>query len=311
MMSKYFTKAERFKGCIIGGAIGDAFGSAYENLNVSKVHDDTFYLFAKPKNREEIKEWQITDDTQLTLATIEGMIIDEEINPEKLAQNFLKFYKERKLKGLGASTLKALRELEVGGHWALVGRKGEYAAGNGAAMRIAPLVFSEKLTKRKLRDICYITHQNEEAYIGALCIVNSIQAIFNKNWSGEENLIEILIPQIPDTRVRDRLMEIKDMKNLMEVGELGNDGYVVNSVPLAIAAANQIKEKGMSEIFNDLIKIGGDTDTNCSMAGQIMGTLIGINGIPKDLQDKLMILNEYTWINRMIEEFISKQNWAV
>ena len=35
------TKAERFEGCIIGGAIGDAWGSGFENL--IQEADDTFY----------------------------------------------------------------------------------------------------------------------------------------------------------------------------------------------------------------------------------------------------------------------------
>ena len=64
------TRAERFEGCIIGGAIGDAFGSGYENINAE--NEDIFYPFGKPEKREPI--WQITDDTQLTLATIEVMI---------------------------------------------------------------------------------------------------------------------------------------------------------------------------------------------------------------------------------------------
>lgn len=300
-MPKSLTKADQFRGCIIGGAIGDALGSGYENL-ASENDDAIFYLSAKPK--KELPTWEITDDTQLTLATIEAMIGNENIDPKTVAATFLKYYKSRKLRGLGASTLKALRELEVGGHWALVGRKGEYAAGNGAAMRVAPLAFNENLTRSELRDICWITHQNDEAYTGALCVINSLQAILNKSWTGKENLIEILIPTLPDTRVRDRLIEIKDIKDLSEVGEFGNDGYVVHSVPLAIAAANTINYKSMEEIFEILIDIGGDTDTNCSITGQIIGCLIGESQIPLILKKELMELREYQWIEKTIEEFI-------
>lgn len=315
-MNKILTKTDRFKGCIIGGAIGDAYGSGYENLKSgdNKQDGEIFYLFTQSSNKpkEKSPNWQITDDTQLTLATIEAMILSKNLNPKTFADNYLKLYKQRKLKGLGASTLKALRELEVGGHWSLVGRKGEYAAGNGAAMRIAPLAFSEALTRRKLKDICSITHQNDEAYVGCLCVINSIKAILNGTWQGKENLIEILVAQTPDTRTRDRLIEIKKLRksrNLKEIGKLGNDGYVVNSVPLAIAAANQIDAKDIDEIFKELIEIGGDTDTNCSIAGQIIGSLIGINGIPIKMKDKLSKLQEYKWINRTVDKFIEDQEW--
>jgi len=297
------TKAERFEGCIIAGAIGDAFGSGYENLR--NETEDAIYLFGKPEIQEPI--WQITDDTQLTLATIEAMIEDTEINPESIAKHILKFYKEKKLTGLGASTLKAITELDFGGHWSQVGRKGEYAAGNGAAMRIAPLAFVEDLLYSRIREICIITHNNDEAYIGAKCIIIAIREILSGNWNGETNLIEMVFEQIPDTRVRDRLIEIKDIKSIEEIGLKGNDGYVVNSVPLAIAAANIVNEIGIEEMFNRLIKIGGDTDTNCSLAGQIAGTLLGRKNIPIVLKKKLKSISEFDWIDATIKNLINTE----
>ncbi|MTB53974.1 ADP-ribosylglycohydrolase family protein [Lewinella sp. W8] len=299
------TKAERFTGCIIGGAIGDAFGSGYENA--VNTEEDAFYLFGKPEDVEP--KWRITDDTQLTLATIEAMINDKKVNPELIANQFLKYYKQGKLSGLGASTLKALRELNFGGHWSQVGRVGEYAAGNGAAMRIAPLAFREGLTNSELRDVCIITHNNDEAYIGARSVVISIREILNGNWDGRGNLMDLVINQIPDTRVRDRFIEIKDITSLHEIGRMGNDGYVVNSVPLAIAAANRVREIGIEGMYFQLIEIGGDTDTNCAIAGQIAGTLIGLKGIPENLMTKLKALGEYEWIERMINTLVEKEGW--
>jgi len=299
------TKAERFEGCIIGGVIGDAFGSGYEN--VVKEKEDIFYLFGNPEIKEP--KWQITDDTQLTLATIEAIINDEKVKPESIINQFLKYYKKRKLRGIGASTLKSLKELSFGGHWSQVGRRGEYAAGNGAAMRIAPIAFKEEITNSEIRDICIITHNNDEAYIGARSVVIAIREILNRNWNGETNLIDLIIEQIPDTRVRDRLIEIKNIESLKEIGQLGSNGYVVNSVPLAISAANKIREIGIEEMYLQLIEIGGDTDTNCSIAGQIAGALIGRKGIPEKLVNNLKELNEFEWIDRTINKLIKKEGW--
>jgi len=296
------TKAERFEACIIGGAIGDAFGSRYENIQ--KEAEDIFYPFGKPEKKEQA--WQITDDTQLTLATVEAMSKDNKVKPETVANHFLQLYKQKKLRGIGGSTLKALMELNVGGHWSQVGRKGEYAAGNGAAMRIAPLAFKEEITNSEIRDICFITHQNDEAYIGARAVVLAIREILNENWKGEDNLIRLIINQIPDTKLRDRLIQIEKIKNLPDIGNLGNNGYVVNSVPLAIAAASKVEEIGIEEMFLELIAIGGDTDTNCSIAGQIAGALIGIHRIPDHLRQKLSSLHEYEQIQKTINTYKQK-----
>lgn len=299
--------AERFNGCILGGAIGDAMGSAYENLK-EENDANTFYLFGKPE--KETPKWRITDDTQLTLATCETIIENVDLKTGAFANKYLDYFKQRKITGIGASTLKALKELEVGGHWRLVGRKGEYAAGNGAAMRIAPTAFIDTITREQIREICIITHNNDEAYVGALAVNLSIQAVLKGKWTGKENLIEILINQIPDTRLRDRLIEIKDIKSLFEIGDLGNDGYVVNSVPLAIAAANKVSDLGMEQMYNQLIEIGGDTDTNASIAGQISGALLGRSGIPENLLKQLIELDEFAWIDKTIKELIIKQNWV-
>jgi ADP-ribosylglycohydrolase len=304
------TKAERFEGCIIGGAIGDAFGSGYENF--SEIEDKTvFYPFGKPE--KTIPEWNITDDTQLTLATCEALIENRKIKTEKFAEKYLEFYQQRKISGIGASTLKALRELEVGGYWSQVGRQGEYAAGNGAAMRIVPIAFLNEITREQIREICFITHRNDEAYIGALSVIIAIKSILKGTWTGKENLIEIIIDQIPDTRVRDRLIEISkfsDSIKLEEIGNLGSTGYVVNSIPLAIAAANKVEKIGLEEMFSELIGIGGDTDTNCSIAGQIAGTLIGIKNIPDNLLNQLKELNEYKWIKEIVSKLNRKRNWV-
>src|SRR5215813_4344022 len=146
--------SDRARGCILGGAIGDAMGAPFEGQPGPlrfRPHDD----------------WAISDDSQLTLATCESIIETGEVSPEHIASRFVDWYRARRITGMGSSTLKALRDLDTGLHWALSGAKGEMAAGNGAAMRIAPLAFhlNPRLEKDRqvIRDVCRITHHNEEA----------------------------------------------------------------------------------------------------------------------------------------------------
>src|ERR1700750_1980924 len=104
---------DMLRGCLVGGAIGDGLGSAYEQQrNVSIVDFDI--------------PWRITDDTQLTIATCESIADAGMVSPESIAASFLRWYNSGRLTGLGASTLKALRDLQMGAHWWLAGRSGEY-----------------------------------------------------------------------------------------------------------------------------------------------------------------------------------------
>jgi ADP-ribosylglycohydrolase len=103
----------------------------------------------------------------LTLPTSEAITSTRAVDPEAIAAAMLRWYRRGQLSGLGSSTLKALRDLDAGIHWALAGQLGERAAGNGGAMRIAPLAFmldaSLPESRRTIRDVCRITHHSDEA----------------------------------------------------------------------------------------------------------------------------------------------------
>lgn len=291
---------DSYEACILSGAVGDAWGSSFENKS---LFDDTTTYFLGRKISAQ-RKWTITDDTQLTLATCE-VLSESNFNAELLAKKFLEYYRKKKLTGLGTSTLKAIIDTEAGMHWTEVGRKGEFAAGNGAAMRIAPFAFYSASTRENIFDACRITHKNDEAYVGALAVFLAIRAILNGEWDGRNNLLEIIIPKLPDTKVKDRMIEINDYSknvNISDVAKLGNNGYVVNSVPFAIYCSSKILDIGLTKMFQAIIEAGGDTDTNASIAGQISGALIGMKEIPEDLISKLKEIKDYSWIKEIIDK---------
>src|SRR2546428_7383885 len=108
------SKKDKILGSIFGGAIGDAFGGPYEGDRM-------------PVKIDYKKGWRLSDDTQMTLATCEAIASCGKVDPAVIAETFAKWHRNSRLTGLGASTYKALTELCHGGHWALVGRKGEMA----------------------------------------------------------------------------------------------------------------------------------------------------------------------------------------
>jgi ADP-ribosyl-[dinitrogen reductase] hydrolase len=193
----------RIAGCLLAGALGDAIGAHYEGK--ASCTD-----FAVPASL------RITDDTQLTLATCDSLIEIRGVVPESIAKHFVRWFQAGRLRGLGASTLKALTELSAGGHWALVGATGERSAGSGAAMRVAPLAFVLEPTRptdrQTIRDVCRITHRNDEAYVGALAILISIRHLANGQ-PLDRTLVPMLVDSIPDSQVRDRFLFIRDSSN--------------------------------------------------------------------------------------------------
>ncbi len=287
--------SDRVLGCILGGAIGDAIGGQFEQ---------------QPGSIQSRKstDWSISDDTQLTLATCESIIRAGEVSPEQIAAGFVLWFRARRITGIGASTLKALRDLDAGAHWALAGARGEMSAGNGVAMRIAPLAFllDPANTKQRhiIRDVCRLTHHNEEAYVGALAIVLAIRTLAFGQSSSPDVLLNDISSVLPDSRVRDRIIELSCLPNDLTVAEVasqfGSSGYVVDSVPLALYAAGSIIRLSFTDVLHSTIEAGGDTDTIASMTGQIVGSWIGASQIPREL---IELLPEARNIERTATEF--------
>ena len=260
-----------------------------------------------PVRFREPDKWSISDDTQLTLATCESIIEVRKVSPEHIAERFVQWFRARRITGVGASTLKALRDLDAGQHWALAGAKGEMAAGNGAAMRVAPLAFcldpKDATDRQLIRDVCRITHHNEEAYVGALAVVMAVR-------SSTANLLETVLSNLPDSRVRDRIAELNSLRDasIADVAaKYGSSGYVVESVPLALYAARLTDRYPFDEILRMVIEAGGDTDTNASITGQILGAWIGASQIPDRLINSLPDIHD---IERIASDFVNSAEQA-
>jgi ADP-ribosyl-[dinitrogen reductase] hydrolase len=282
--------SERVAGCILGGAIGDAWGSSYENLPRLPDERTTFYLVPPPVRRPR---WQLTDNTQLTLLTLEALCQEPVLLPARLATCLVEAYTRGQLTGLGASTV----------HWSQVGRGSDYGAGNGAAMRSAPFAFWPQLDRAQLRDFCRLTHHHEEAYVGALALVLALRTILTGQWTGAESLLALLVPQLPDTRVRDRLLAIQALPSpptIAEVAHLGTSGYVVDSVPFALFCASQTPQLGFTPMLAAIMQAGGDTDTNASLAGQVAGALLGPTQLPPALLRQLSQVAGYAEVVRVV-----------
>jgi ADP-ribosylglycohydrolase len=246
---------------ILGGAIGDVLGGIAERASLT-----------------------FSDDTQLTLATCESILAKRGATPEAIAQRMLEWFVAGRVTGIGSSTLKAFRDLKGGAHWALSGARGEYAAGNGAAMRAAPLAFCLDPARAEhrtlIRDISRITHHSDEAYVGALAVVIAVRsAALRESWSPD-----ILALSLPDSRVRDNLVASAGMadESLQTLARsIGSSGFVAETVPIALKLARAITQRGFEPAIYEMNEIGGDTDTIAAIAGQIAAAELG--EVPKHL----------------------------
>src|SRR5438876_11587487 len=128
---------DRFQGCLLGLAIGDALGGKFEAQNADAVRGrfpTVEALIAYPT--EEI--WY-TDDTQMAIGVAESLAAHRQIVEERLCEAFVANYVPSRGYGRGARAV--LDAMEEGRDYRQIAERhfpgGSY--GNGAAMRVAPV----------------------------------------------------------------------------------------------------------------------------------------------------------------------------
>jgi len=267
---------EQVEGLLMGGAIGDALGAPFEG---SHPH----------ASRQLPVRGDITDDTELTLATCEAILEkDGTIDLEAVARRYATWFAAGRVHGAGSSTTKALRDLAAGAHWALAGARGEFAGGAGAAMRVGPLAFlvdlSSKDDRTLLRDFCRITHHHDEAYVGAVAVVAALRA--SAAGRTGQPLLSDVEAALPDSNVRDRISTISRMASPSTADVIaltGSTGYAASVIPFAISLA--AADGNLPETLSEIVRAGGDTDTACAIAGAMYGARLGRVGLPERMVD--------------------------
>lgn len=118
----------RVEGMMLGLAIGDALGYTTEGLFPGRRHEDY----------GEIRDYlggrgYPSDDSQLAFWTLDQLVADRGFIPDKVARRF----GEGEIFGIGRTVFGFLAALKEGVPWQ---QCGQHSAGNGALMRIAPVL---------------------------------------------------------------------------------------------------------------------------------------------------------------------------
>ncbi len=126
---------DRIEGMILGLAIGDSLGNTSEGLmpldRRARYGEITDYLPNRHAGGQRIG--LPSDDTQLAMWTLEQILEDRCFLPENVARSFTR----DQIYGIGRTVRKFLFEYHSGSSWF---DSGPESAGNGALMRIAPII---------------------------------------------------------------------------------------------------------------------------------------------------------------------------
>jgi ADP-ribosyl-[dinitrogen reductase] hydrolase len=280
---------ERFVGCLLGMAIGDALGMPVEGWPGEAIRASYGVLADfQPSPQRGLCKGQFTDDTQMMLMHAESIVATGRVDGDDLARRFVAWLRSGDVRGIGGSTLHSIQRLERGIHWRESGQTGDFAAGNGVAMRIAPIGLLDCHDMERLRqDVCIagaITHRNNEALAGGLAIAYAVARLAT-DATEPAALIEETIAFVGDCEVTRNLQRARklldaDVLAADALATLGTTGYVVHTVASAFYCFVRTPDNFKQSVI-EAVMAGHDTDTTAAVGGALSGAYNGLQGIPR------------------------------
>ncbi|MEW5945546.1 MAG: ADP-ribosylglycohydrolase family protein [bacterium] len=289
---------ERFEGCLLGLAVGDALGMPFEGWrpNWIRRREGGAVRDFRAAPRRGLREGMWTDDTKMALHLAESIVgSGGRVVPEDVAHGYVAWFDSGDLRGIGGATFESIMRLKSGAPWERSGKTGAYAAGNGTAMRCAPIGLINCLSLERLREDArndaIITHSNDEAVAGSRAVCYIVALGVRAARKPSPALIDAAVEFIGDCTLAGRL---RTAKTLLEqntptpaaLEKLGTSGYVVETVASALFTFLKTPSDFETTVA-EAVSAGGDTDTTAAVAGAISGAWNGAARIPRRWLDNL------------------------
>jgi len=263
----------RFRGSMLGLAIGDVLGMPVEGMSSSEIAEKFGVIKdIMPGNGFQAGEW--TDDTQEALLLAESIVETVYLSPENFSNKLISAMVSGKLLKAGPTTRKAIYNLQSGTPW---NSSGVDADTCGAAMRVAPIGLAYNFNLDLVEKYAYIssvvTHKGNSAIGGAIAIATMIALLCNKS---EEAEIELPLKSVLEITTKyDPLISDKIKSRKLE----GVSMFTWDAVPAAFY--HFLTTDSYEECVLNAVNTGGDADSIAAMAGAMKGAELGIEKIPK------------------------------
>lgn len=276
---------QRFQGCLLGLAVGDALGRPFEGADPYDVQD-RFPTPAALINWRRLKALRYTDDTQMMIGVAETLADAGEIDERRLCAAFAANYVPERGYGCGARAV--LETMEEGGDHRAVAETyfpgGSY--GNGAAMRVAPvgLLFRDDLeeVREQARLSALPTHVHPLGVEGAQLLALAVALASREGPFDRERFFAELMEYAESPEFLGKLRTARHVTEFEDLEQLGTGMEATEAVVTAIACF-ALTPDSYDDVVGHAVQLGGDTDTIAAMAGALAGARLGVRALPERL----------------------------
>ena len=302
---------ERTLACLLGGALGDAFGYTVEFSSLADIRrrfgpqgiSDAVLVDGK---------FLVSDDTQMTLFTMEGLLhsLEGSATPalESIRLAYMDWLETQRSNQQAKSAPRSgwlirqgvmhaarapgntcLSALRAGGH-GTIDKPINDSKGCGGVMRVAPIglvkQFAPEKAFRLAAEVAALTHGHVSGYLSAGTMAATLRQLMDVTdiHDAIERSLAILATyaghEETTTAVRNALdaVRLKSGNHPAAIQALGGGWVGEEALAIAIYSASS------ADTFLDAVRIAsnhsGDSDSTASIAGQLWGAARGLNGMP-------------------------------
>jgi len=271
---------ERAYATLLGSALGDALGATVEFCTQTEIRAQ-YGVLRKIVGGGwlKLKPGEVTDDTQMSLC-IARSLVAVGWSPPDIAERFAAWFKGWPV-DVGNTCRRGIARYI--NHGTLAGPFNEGDAGNGAAMRVAPVALATladgRLLGRWAVEQGHITHNHPLS--DAACVL--VGRLIHLGCTGQprerlQNTVEDTVAQFPTFR-------FSPYRGLATA-------YVVDTLQTVLHYF--LSTNSFEECLVAIVNQGGDADTTGAIAGAIAGAFYG----PAQLPD--------LWVRRLAPSLVSE-----
>lgn len=335
---------DRYRGCLVGGAVGDALGNPVEFMSRQSI--------LSQYGRDGITAYEInartgnavvTDDTQMTLFTAEGLLISEPgAETESVRKAYLEWLVTQKnargaavpgewqgwlmevpwLYARRAPGMTCLSALEAGGNGSAEHPLNN-SKGCGGVMRTAPAGLYAETAEEAMRlgaEAAVLTHGHPLGYIPAGGLSFLVWLAARTDMPLDEAAVQMMNAakeMFTSPREKEempvftglintalRLAKMPEYPAAEAVSQIGEGWVGEEALAVAVYCAVRFADD-FTACICAAVNHSGDSDSTGAVAGNLLGARLGLSAVPGQYTDMLEGVPE---LLRMADELYSIRN---
>src|SRR5580692_7004347 len=287
---------DRYRGALLGLAVGDALGTTLEFKAPGTFKPITDLVGGGPF---ALEPGQWTDDTSMALCLAESLIEKRGFDPKDQMDRYCRWWKEGYFSSTGTCfdigiTVKTALAHYLQSGEPFAGSTDKFTAGNGSLMRLAPVPLSFRRNVELAIDNAGESSRTTHAAPTTIDACRYFAGLLLGALEGrsKEELLSAFFYPVADEQYWNRhplspeIAEIAagSFKQKDPPAIIGS-GFVVRSLEAVLWAFNR------SDSFREgalrAVNLGNDADTTGAIYGQLAGAFYGADAIPEDWVERL------------------------